>query len=83
MLKDYRDEAYGRGTGPSIQCLDKRKRCHNVSILKKQCNQTPAMWMQRNNALHPPKKTKDKKENKYGKGNACKQMTTVRFRFKH
>ena len=39
--------------------------------------------MQRNNALHPPKKTKDKKENKYEKGNACKQMTTVRFRFKH
>ena len=35
MLKGYRDEAFGRGTGPSIQCLDKRKRCHNVSILKK------------------------------------------------
>ena len=35
MLKGYGDESFGGGTGPSIQCLDKRKRARNDSILTK------------------------------------------------
>ena len=33
MLKGYGDGSFGGGTGPSIQCLDKRKRARNDSIL--------------------------------------------------
>ena len=43
MLKGYGDGSFGGGTGPSIQCLDKRKRTRNDSILTKLCNQAPAM----------------------------------------
>ena len=63
MLKGYGDGSFGGGTGPSIQCLDKRKRARNDSILTKLCKQAPAMRMQRMSALHPEKKTKEKKGN--------------------
>ena len=83
MLKGYRDESFGGGTGTSIQCLDKRKCGHNVSILTKAMQSNSSNVNAENECSPPRKKTKEKKENKYGKGNSCKQMTTVRFRFKH
>ena len=42
MLKGYGDESFGGGTGPSIQCLDKRKR-----------KQAQVMRLQRISALLP------------------------------
>ena len=63
MLKGYGDGSFGGGTGPSIQCLDKRKRARNDSILIKLCKQVPAMRMQIMSALHPEKKNKKKKGN--------------------
>ena len=63
MLKDYGDGSFGGGSGPLIQCLDKRKRARNDSILKKLCKQVPAMRMQIMSALRPEKKNKKKKGN--------------------
>ena len=82
MLKNYGDGSFGGGTGPSIQFLDKCERVRNGSILTK-IMQASSSHENAENECSPPlkKKTKEKEGNTKGKGNSCKQMATVRFRF--
>ena len=61
MLKGYRDGSFGGGTGPSIQCLDKRKRARNDSILTK-ILQGNSSYENAKNECSPPRKKKKKKE---------------------
>ena len=60
MLKGYRDGSFGGGTGPSIQCLDKRKRARNDSILTK-ILQGNSSYENAKNECSPPRKKKKKK----------------------
>ena len=63
MLKGYGDGSFGGETGPSIQCLDKRKRARNDSILTKiMQSSSMGMGMQRMSALHPEKRKGTNKE---------------------
>ena len=63
MLKGYGDGSFEGRTGPSIQCLDKRKRASNDSILKKTM-QSSSRYVNAENQCSPPrKKTKEKKGN--------------------
>ena len=63
MLKGYGDGSFEGRIGPSIQCLDKRKRASNDSILKK-IMQSSSSYMNAENECSPPrKKTKEKKGN--------------------
>ena len=85
MLKGCGQGSFGGGTGSSIQCLDKRKRAQNDSVLTK-IMQASSSYENAENECSPPEKktktkTKEKEGNTSGQGNSCKQMTTVRFRF--
>ena len=61
MLKGYRDGSFGGGTGPSIQCLDKRKRARNDSILTK-ILQGNSSYENAKNECSPPRKKKKKEK---------------------
>ena len=61
MLKGYGDGSFGGGTGPSIQCLDKRKRARNDSILTK-ILQGNSSYENAKNECSPPRKKKKRKE---------------------
>ena len=63
MLKGYRDGSSGDGTGPSIQCLDKRKRAHNDSILTKIMQASSSHENAENKCSQPREKTKEEKGN--------------------
>ena len=60
MFKGYGDGSFGGGTGPSIQCLDKRKRARNDSILTK-IMQASSSYENAENECSPPRKKKQKK----------------------
>ena len=60
MLKGYGDGSFGGGTGPSVQCLDKRKRARNDFILTK-IMQSSSSYVNAENECSPPRKKKQKK----------------------
>ena len=63
MLKGYGDGSFGGGAGPSIQCLDKRKRARNDSILTK-ILQASSSCENAENERSPPRKKKRKETHK-------------------
>ena len=63
MFKSYGDGSFGGGTGPSIQCLDKRKRARNDSILTK-IMQASSSYKNAENECSPPREKNKRKEKK-------------------
>ena len=63
MLKGYGDGSFKDGTGPSIQCLDKRKRARNDSVLTK-IMQASFSYENAENECYPPRKKNNRKERK-------------------
>ena len=63
MLKGYGGGSSGDGTGPSIQCLDKRKRAQNDSILTKIMKASSSYENAENECSPPREKTKEEKWN--------------------
>ena len=66
MLKGYGDGSFEGRTGPSIQCLDKRKRASNDSILKK-IMQSSSSYMNAENECSPPQKKQKKRRGAHKK----------------
>ena len=67
MLKGYGDESFGGGTGPSIQCLDKRKRARNNSVLTKIMQGSSSYENAENKCSPPRKKNKIEERDHIGK----------------
>ena len=63
MLKGNGDGSFGGGTGPSIQCLDKRKRARNDSVLTK-IMQASSSYENAENECSPPRGKNNRKEKK-------------------
>ena len=61
MLKGYGDGSIGGGTGPSVQCLDKRKRARNDSLLTK-IMLSSSSYANVENECSPPRQKNKRKE---------------------
>ena len=63
MLKGYGDGSFRGGIGPSIKCLDKRKRARNDSTLIKMM-QASSSYENAENECSKPRKKNNKRKGK-------------------
>ena len=61
ILKGYGKQSFGGGTGPSVQCLGKRKRARTDSILTK-IMESNSSNVNAENECSPPRKKNKRKE---------------------